>query len=512
MEVERYQNVSTPVRSHQGSGSVLSHVSAQTDIITNYLTSSRAISCSVFNILDSTSTTSTPFVRSEIFLALSNPAILSLFGSRMFFNLKEAAEHAHGASVGTNWSAYSCNLTAVQFGEPQSRRRDETPAGPVEHTSTSQTVPPVPATSTSQNPHHLSAIASTSQVDQHARVRANIMSAFDRIPRDTLRATGQPPPRTPPPMPPTPFLHSAHTPTGSPPRFLTFTRSPVNPFRQSSYTTAAMLRNAEFKPPSELLMKSGKNFTSWKAYMLLELGTLRHLVEVSCPIEQLDADGLLVEDLETRRNLAHSIELSLVGSIGNPRTLYDLWTNLCGRFSSQLDLKTTKFTLYSTRIKKGDTFASHFRHMKDLLLAYEQSGGYLSDDDWLDILKASCVSEHFPEAKMDLERYSGHDMEDFIRYMSARDKVFMQSATTEPGSKTPKLTCHALDAFSTICRSPRTSRAGLRIRPYSSPTLAAHRTLIRSVIPLFPHDVTPSHTPYSSTDAISTPYGAILSS
>lgn len=72
--------------------------------------------------------------------------------------------------------------------------------------------------------------------------------------------------------------------------------------------------------------------------------------------------------------------------------------------------------------------------------------------------------------------------------------------------------CHALDAFSTICRSPRTSRAGLRIRPYSSPTLAAHRTLIRSVIPLFPHDVTPSHTPYSSIDAISTPYGAILSS
>ena len=36
---------------------------------------------------------------------LGNPTLLCILGSRMFFNLKEAAEY--GVNVGTNWSSYS---------------------------------------------------------------------------------------------------------------------------------------------------------------------------------------------------------------------------------------------------------------------------------------------------------------------------------------------------------------------------------------------------------------------
>ena len=40
-----------------------------------------------------------------------SPIILCAIGSRMFFNLSEAAEH--GVNVGTNWSSYS--QTTIQF-------------------------------------------------------------------------------------------------------------------------------------------------------------------------------------------------------------------------------------------------------------------------------------------------------------------------------------------------------------------------------------------------------------
>ena len=43
------------------------------------------------------------------------PTLLCVLGSRMFFNLKEAAEH--GVNVGTNWSSYS--HSAIHFDEPQ---------------------------------------------------------------------------------------------------------------------------------------------------------------------------------------------------------------------------------------------------------------------------------------------------------------------------------------------------------------------------------------------------------
>ena len=52
---------------------------------------------------------------SEIFEALGSPTTLCILGSRIFFNLKEAAEH--GVNVGTNWASYS--HSAIRFDESQ---------------------------------------------------------------------------------------------------------------------------------------------------------------------------------------------------------------------------------------------------------------------------------------------------------------------------------------------------------------------------------------------------------
>ena len=50
-----------------------------------------------------------------VLISLGDPFLLSIIGSRMFFNLKEAAEH--GVNVGTNWSSYS--HSAIHFVEQQ---------------------------------------------------------------------------------------------------------------------------------------------------------------------------------------------------------------------------------------------------------------------------------------------------------------------------------------------------------------------------------------------------------
>ena len=46
---------------------------------------------------------------------LGSPTFLCILGSRMFFNLKEAAEH--GVNIGTNWSSYS--HSAIHFEQSQ---------------------------------------------------------------------------------------------------------------------------------------------------------------------------------------------------------------------------------------------------------------------------------------------------------------------------------------------------------------------------------------------------------
>ena len=51
----------------------------------------------------------------SLLTGLGSPTLLCVAGSRMFFNLKEAAEH--GVNVGTNWSSYS--HSAIRFDESQ---------------------------------------------------------------------------------------------------------------------------------------------------------------------------------------------------------------------------------------------------------------------------------------------------------------------------------------------------------------------------------------------------------
>lgn len=75
---------------------------------------SRVIMCSVFNILNGEFFATTSFEVSAVFEALGSPTLLCILGSRMLFNLKEAAEH--GVNTGTNWSSYS-HTTTIGFEE-----------------------------------------------------------------------------------------------------------------------------------------------------------------------------------------------------------------------------------------------------------------------------------------------------------------------------------------------------------------------------------------------------------
>ena len=69
----------------------------------------------VFLIVGNFIETTDPVVIATIEI-LGNPSLLCILGSRMFFNLKEAAER--GVNVGTNWSSYSHNaLASMHFNE-----------------------------------------------------------------------------------------------------------------------------------------------------------------------------------------------------------------------------------------------------------------------------------------------------------------------------------------------------------------------------------------------------------
>ena len=70
----------------------------------------RVIFCVVFGILDNRFAITSLFANA-IFQGLGSPTLLCIFGSRMFFNLKEAA--GHGVNIGTNWTSYS--LSAIRF-------------------------------------------------------------------------------------------------------------------------------------------------------------------------------------------------------------------------------------------------------------------------------------------------------------------------------------------------------------------------------------------------------------
>ena len=74
----------------------------------------RAICVAVFNVAENEIVAS--LLPSTISEGLTNPTLLCILGSRMFLNLKEAAEH--GVNVGTNWSSHS--HSAIYFDEPGS--------------------------------------------------------------------------------------------------------------------------------------------------------------------------------------------------------------------------------------------------------------------------------------------------------------------------------------------------------------------------------------------------------
>ena len=78
---------------------------------------SRAICVAAFSIAENEIITSS-LVLSNIFQALGDPILLCVLGSRMFFNLKEAAEH--GVNVGTNWSSYAHSTEqSIRFDKPR---------------------------------------------------------------------------------------------------------------------------------------------------------------------------------------------------------------------------------------------------------------------------------------------------------------------------------------------------------------------------------------------------------
>lgn len=72
----------------------------------------RVILCSVFTILNAVYNASA--VAANVFLGLGSPTLLSILGSRMFLNLKEAGEH--GVNAGTDWSSHC--ISTIGFDEP----------------------------------------------------------------------------------------------------------------------------------------------------------------------------------------------------------------------------------------------------------------------------------------------------------------------------------------------------------------------------------------------------------
>ena len=76
----------------------------------------RVLVCSIANIFNQELPVSLGMDNSLSWFG--NPTLLCIMGSRMLFNLKEAAEH--GVNVGTNWSSYS--HSAILFEEPQSAK------------------------------------------------------------------------------------------------------------------------------------------------------------------------------------------------------------------------------------------------------------------------------------------------------------------------------------------------------------------------------------------------------
>lgn len=68
----------------------------------------------MFNVVSDIYNVDIDFTFAIVLDALGSPTLLCILGSRIFFNLKEAAEH--GVNVGTNWSSYE--HSTIRFDEP----------------------------------------------------------------------------------------------------------------------------------------------------------------------------------------------------------------------------------------------------------------------------------------------------------------------------------------------------------------------------------------------------------
>ena len=91
-------------------------------LFVNYapLTLLSVVACCIINIIDFRIWVSSVFV-SDVLNALGNPALLTILGSRMLFNLKVAAEL--GVNGGTNVRVTSRGLSVIDFAEPENPQR-----------------------------------------------------------------------------------------------------------------------------------------------------------------------------------------------------------------------------------------------------------------------------------------------------------------------------------------------------------------------------------------------------
>ena len=79
-------------------------------------TLSSIVACCIFGIVQFRIQVSNDFV-SNVLTALGNAALLTILGSRMLFNLKEAGEL--GVNEGTNVRVASRTLSGIDFAEPE---------------------------------------------------------------------------------------------------------------------------------------------------------------------------------------------------------------------------------------------------------------------------------------------------------------------------------------------------------------------------------------------------------
>ena len=115
LEAEWIEGLKARAGPHHGPGSLFRVVRFfdSNDLWTKDLFLSRVIGFSVVNLI---SFSFDSIITTNVLGALGSISFQCILGSRMFFNLREAAEQ--GVNVGTNWASYS--VTGIRFGQSTS--------------------------------------------------------------------------------------------------------------------------------------------------------------------------------------------------------------------------------------------------------------------------------------------------------------------------------------------------------------------------------------------------------